>query len=90
MNEIASRRPGSTARLGYLRDGKQDDTTVTIGDRDKVFANLGSASPTPIPTTREMQARRNWDSSFARFPGNRNQAAQPGCAHRIGSHRLIR
>jgi len=38
VDEIASRRPGSTARLGYMRDGKQGDTTVTIGDRDKVFA----------------------------------------------------
>ncbi len=42
VNEIASRRPGSTIRLGYLRDGKLDDTTVTIGDRDKVFADLGN------------------------------------------------
>jgi len=41
VNEIASRRPGSTIRLGYLRDGKQADTTVTIGDREKVFAELG-------------------------------------------------
>jgi len=40
--EIASRRPGSSARLGYLRDGKPGDTTVTIGDRDKVFADLGA------------------------------------------------
>jgi len=40
VNEIASRRPGSTIRLGYLRDGKQGDTTITIGDRDKVFADL--------------------------------------------------
>jgi serine protease Do len=43
VNEIASRRPGSTIRLGYLRDGKPADTTVTIGDRDKVFADLGSS-----------------------------------------------
>jgi serine protease Do len=42
VNEIASRRPGSTVRMGYLRDGKQADTTVSIGDRDKVFANLGA------------------------------------------------
>ncbi len=42
VNEIASRRPGSTIRLGYLRDGKLADTTVTIGDRDKVFADLGN------------------------------------------------
>jgi serine protease Do len=38
VNEIASRRPGSSIRLSYLRDGKQADTTVAIGDRDKVFA----------------------------------------------------
>ncbi len=42
VDEIASRRPGSTARLGYMRDGKQGDTTVTIGDREKVFADLGN------------------------------------------------
>jgi serine protease Do len=42
VDEIASRRPGSTVRLGYMRDGKQADTTVTIGDRDKVFADLGN------------------------------------------------
>jgi serine protease Do len=41
VNEIASRRPGSTIRLGFMRDGKQSDTSVTIGDRDKVFADLG-------------------------------------------------
>jgi serine protease Do len=42
VNEIASRRPGSTIRMGYLRDGKQADTTVTIGDREKVFADVGN------------------------------------------------
>ena len=36
VGEIASRHPGSTVRLGYLRDGKQADTTVTIADRDKI------------------------------------------------------
>jgi serine protease Do len=41
VDEISSRRPGSSARLGYLRDGKQADATVTVGDRDKVFAELG-------------------------------------------------
>ena len=38
--EIANRRPGSTIRIGYLRDGKQADTTVTIGDRDAIFSAL--------------------------------------------------
>jgi serine protease Do len=45
VNEIASRRPGSTIRLGYLREGKQGDTTVTIGDREKVIAEPGSMQP---------------------------------------------
>ena len=45
VNEIASRRPGSTIRLGYIRDGKPQDTTVTIGDRDKVFADLNNPQP---------------------------------------------
>lgn len=42
VNEIAARHPGSSIRLGYLRDGKQSDTTVTVGDRDKVFASLNN------------------------------------------------
>jgi serine protease Do len=47
VNDIASRHPGSSVRLGFLRDGKQSDTTVTIGDRDKVFADLGNAQQAP-------------------------------------------
>ncbi len=42
VNEIASRQPGSSIRLGYMRDEKPADTTVTIGDRDKVFADLNN------------------------------------------------
>jgi serine protease Do len=49
VNEIANRKPDSTVRLGYLRDGKPAETAVTIGDRDKVFAetasNQGSGAP---------------------------------------------
>jgi serine protease Do len=41
VNEITSRRPGSAIRLGYQRDGKQADATVTIGDLEKVFADQG-------------------------------------------------
>ena len=42
VNDIASRRPGSTVRLGFLRNGKNQDATVTVGDRDKVFADLNN------------------------------------------------
>jgi serine protease Do len=45
VNEITSRRPGSSIRLGYVRDGKPGDTTVTIGDLDKVFAEQASDQP---------------------------------------------
>jgi serine protease Do len=39
VNDIAVRKPGSTAKLGYLRNGATETATVTIGDRTKVFAN---------------------------------------------------
>jgi serine protease Do len=49
VNDIASRHPGSTVRLGYLRDGKEGDTTVTIGDRDKVFAEMAAGQNVENP-----------------------------------------
>jgi serine protease Do len=36
--DIASRKPGSKVEVGFLRNGKQQDTTVTIADRAKLFA----------------------------------------------------
>jgi serine protease Do len=51
VDEIASRRPGSTARLGYQRDGKQGDLTVTIGDREKVFAEQATNQNESAPGT---------------------------------------
>jgi serine protease Do len=39
VNDIASRKPGSTAKLGFLRNGSTQSATITIGDRSKVFAN---------------------------------------------------
>ncbi len=49
VNDIASRRPGSSIRLGYLREGKQGDATVTVGDRDRVFADLTGQQPQNAP-----------------------------------------
>jgi serine protease Do len=40
VNDIASRRPGTNVRLGYLRNGKPQDAAVTIGDRDQIFSDL--------------------------------------------------
>ncbi len=36
---IASRKPGSKARLTFVRNGKKQDATVTIADRSKLFAS---------------------------------------------------
>jgi len=36
--EIAGRKPGSKTKLGFMRNGKPSDTTVTIADRSKLFA----------------------------------------------------
>jgi len=52
VNEIASRRPGSSVRLGFLRDGKPSDATVTIGDRDKVFAEIAQQESNSAPDER--------------------------------------
>ena len=49
VNEIASRKPGSSLRLGFLRDGKMTDATVTVGDRDKVFAQLNNPESSNAP-----------------------------------------
>jgi serine protease Do len=36
--DIAARKPGSKAKLSFVRNGKKDETTVTIADRSKLFA----------------------------------------------------
>jgi serine protease Do len=40
VNDISARKVGSTIKLGYLRDGKQNSADVTIGDRAKTYADL--------------------------------------------------
>jgi serine protease Do len=51
VSDIASRKPGAKVKLGFIRNGKAQDTTVTIADRAKLFAarlgedeNSGDAS----------------------------------------------
>src|SRR3984957_13310796 len=38
VGDIAARKPGSKVNLGFLRNGKAQDTSVTIADRAKLFA----------------------------------------------------
>jgi serine protease Do len=37
--DIASRKPGSKAKLDFVRNGKKQEATVTIADRSKLFAS---------------------------------------------------
>jgi len=39
VSEIASRKPGSKVSIGFVRDGKKDQTSVTVADRAKLFAS---------------------------------------------------
>ncbi|MEO6924945.1 MAG: PDZ domain-containing protein, partial [Bryocella sp.] len=41
---ISAKRPGSTVRLGYERNGKKQVADVGIADRAKLFANLNDPS----------------------------------------------
>jgi serine protease Do len=38
VDYIASRKPGTKVQLGFVRNGKTQDTTVTTADRAKLFA----------------------------------------------------
>jgi serine protease Do len=37
--EISAIKPGNTAKLGYVRNGKQNTAEVTVADRSKLFAS---------------------------------------------------
>jgi len=37
--DIASRKPGTKVQIGFIRNGKKQETTVTVADRAKLFAS---------------------------------------------------
>jgi len=47
VSDIAARKPGSKVDIGFLRNGKKQDTSVTVADRSKLFAaRLGEEEET--------------------------------------------
>ena len=53
--DIASRRPGTSVRLGYIRGGQQQTATLSIADRAKLYAaqpggESGNESPENAPS----------------------------------------
>src|SRR6185437_4303359 len=45
ITDIANRKPGSTATIGYIRNGQHASTTVTIANRDDMLAAMNSGEP---------------------------------------------
>jgi serine protease Do len=37
VSEVSSRHPGEKLKIGYLRNGKQEEVTVAVADRQKIF-----------------------------------------------------
>jgi serine protease Do len=50
VNDISVRHVGSSVKLGYIRDGKQNTANVVIGDRAKTYADIaGQADDNTTP-----------------------------------------
>src|SRR6202012_5365472 len=47
VSDISARHVGSTVKLGYLRDGKQNMANVMIGDRAKTYAEITGQQDEP-------------------------------------------
>jgi serine protease Do len=78
--EIASRHPGSSVRIGYLRDGKQADVAITIGDRDKVFIEQANNN--------EDQPEEKGDSSENKL-GIAVREVTPATATKLGTGAVV-
>jgi len=55
VNDISARHVGSTVKIGYLRDGKQNTANIVIGDRAKTYADITGQQDEPT-TTQESDA----------------------------------
>jgi serine protease Do len=72
--DIAARKPGSKAKLSFVRGGKKQETSVTIADRSKLFASrLG-----------EEQDNQNEEEPKASKLGMSVQSITPDLADRLG------
>jgi serine protease Do len=47
VNDISARHVGSTVKIGYLREGKQNTANVVIGDRAKTYADITGQQDEP-------------------------------------------
>ena len=47
VNDISARHVGSTVKIGYLREGKQNTANVVIGDRAKTYSDITGQQDEP-------------------------------------------
>lgn len=63
VSDIASRKPGSKVTLGFFRNGKKQEATVTVSDRARLFAarlgeeEEGGEEATPKPSKLGLAVR---------------------------------
>lgn len=56
VNDISARKVGSTVKLGYLRNGKEQSANVVIGDRAKTYADIAGDNNDDDNTPQESDA----------------------------------
>ena len=82
--EIAARKPGTKAKLNFVRNGKKQDTTVTIADRSKLFASRlgdeeegqGAEEPKPSKTGLTVRAITPEIADRLNIPANKGVVVQ--------------
>lgn len=65
---IAPRHPGSTVRIGYLRGGKENSVTVTIGDRAEIVADAASPDNGPEAPAAPDVAKDKFGMTVSNIP----------------------
>jgi serine protease Do len=70
VSNVAPRHPGSTARVTYLRDGKENTVTVTIADRAEMLAKSDGSGDddTPGSPAAPNMAQDKFGMSVAAIP----------------------
>ena len=81
--DIASRKPGAKVAVGFLRNGKKQDTTVTIADRAKLFAAR-------LETTMKVERREHAQAEQVRRDGSQADAGDGRPAGHAGGQRRDR
>jgi serine protease Do len=57
--DISARKVGSTVRIGYMRNGKQNTANVSIADRNKTYADLAGSGDDDNAAPQEVDAGQN-------------------------------